>query len=66
LFFKKYKEDDIVVYPETIFFRFARLVPISWIEGNINKLKDTVKEKGREAVTGAVTYTKDRIKEATG
>ncbi|MBR9699658.1 hypothetical protein GOV09_04335 [Candidatus Woesearchaeota archaeon] len=43
-FFRLYKEDLIEVCPETIFFTFSKIVPLSWIDEKLNKLKDTVGE----------------------
>lgn len=47
LFFKNYKKGKIIVYPETIFFRFTKIIPLAWIDEKLNKLKDTIVEKTR-------------------
>lgn len=44
-FFKNYKEGEITVYPETIFFKFTKLMPLSWLDANLNKLKTTIKDE---------------------
>lgn len=38
-FFKGYKEGKIIVHPETIFFKFTKVIPLSWIDEKLNKLK---------------------------
>ena len=63
-FFKNYKADNIEVYPETAFFKFAKMVPLQWMDEKLNKLKDTISDKTKETVTGAVVAVKEKIKEA--
>ncbi len=41
-FFTQYKEGNIEVEPETVFFQFTKVVPLSWVEEKINKLKERV------------------------
>jgi hypothetical protein len=60
-FFENYKQKEIIVYPETIFFKFTKIIPITWIKGKLNKLQDAVKEKTDEAVEGAVEIAKEKI-----
>ena len=62
-FFKNYKEKNIVVYPETIFFKFTKIIPLTWIDEKINKLKDSIEEKAKNAITGALVTVKEKIKE---
>ena len=64
LFFKNYKDGAIKVYPETMFFRFSKFIPLGWIDEKLNKLKDAVTEKAKESVNSAVTSAKDGIKGA--
>ncbi|MBD3164553.1 hypothetical protein GF323_05085 [Candidatus Woesearchaeota archaeon] len=59
-FFNNYKQDNIEIYPETIFFRFAKIIPLSWIDENINKLKQSVKTKAEEGLQKG----REKIKEA--
>jgi len=44
-FFSSYKRGEMVVYPESIFFQAAKILPLSFMEENINKLKVSVAEK---------------------
>ena len=44
IFFKNYKNGLIKVYPDSMFFKLAKFVPLSWVEEKINKLKDSVTE----------------------
>ncbi len=61
LFFENYKEKKIIIYPETIFFKFTKIIPLSWIDSKLNKLKDSVKEKAKETVTGAAAFMKKEV-----
>lgn len=55
-FFEKYKEGSIIVYPDSIFFKFTKLIPLSWIDGKLNILGEKIKE--------TAAGTKEKIKEA--
>ena len=50
LFFKNYKDGNIIVYPESMFFKFTKIIPLSWIEGKLNKLKGSLADKTKEAI----------------
>jgi len=42
VFFTNFKQNNIIVYPETIFFKFAKFMPLLWIEQKINIVKDRI------------------------
>lgn len=48
-FFKSYKEGELMVYPETMFFRFTKIIPLSWIDEKLNNLKNSVKDTAKDA-----------------
>jgi hypothetical protein len=48
-FFNNYKEGNMIVYPETAFFKFVKLVPLAWIEEKINKLRDKITDNISQA-----------------
>jgi hypothetical protein len=44
-FFENYRNMYIIVYPDTIFFKFTKIIPLNWIDEKINKLKDSNNSK---------------------
>lgn len=44
-FFIEYRKGNIKVIPQTAFFRFAKIAPLSFLEEKINKLKEGIKDK---------------------
>ncbi len=44
-FFSSYKRGNIKVYPESLLFQAVKILPLSWMEENINKLRESVEEK---------------------
>jgi hypothetical protein len=42
MFFEEYKESNINIYPESTFFQFAKVVPISFIKDKVSAFKASV------------------------
>jgi len=59
IFFKNYKETEITVYPESLFFKFTKLIPLDWMKQKLNNLKDTIKNKVNEETGKIVNSTID-------
>ena len=54
-FFESYKEGSIIVYPETMFFKFAKFIPLRFIYEKLNNLKVAIEDKANNAIKEAVS-----------
>jgi hypothetical protein len=54
-FFESYKEGSLIVYPETMFFKFTKVIPLKWIYEKLDNLKSRIEDKANTAIKEAMT-----------